>query len=119
MASRLTSTQEFTKEELWQPWPEYVAIFRDEPERAAPIARALFAAEDKRLIPFLRSLPWEVDVWEYSPSFYSSDFPLALLEIATNKRWYTRLTSIYHSEVNVFESSLAVSPRNSASCHLR
>lgn len=87
-----------------------MAILRDEPERAATITRELFAAKDERLIAFLRSLPWNVDVGEYSPALYASDFPLALLDILTNERWYTLLTSSYYSGFDVFESSLAVSP---------
>ena len=59
--SRLSSSRQFTIEELAQPWPEYKAIYRDKPERLAAVARQLFVTGDDRFLSFLYSLPWEVD----------------------------------------------------------
>ncbi len=82
--------------DLWEPWPEYISLFQDRPERAAEVARDLFRTQDPRYLPFILSFPREED--QAPQELKSGKFLVTLLDIVSNELWYTQLRTMADPE---------------------
>lgn len=83
--------ESMNEDDFSKPWPQYTRLFQESPEIAASKALELFSTDDLRYLPFILSFPWEEDASQLPKELHSSHFPIALLDIVTNRRWYAQL----------------------------
>lgn len=82
------------EDDFTKPWSQYTRLFQEHPEHAASLAKELFSANDLKYLPFILSCPWDFeDASQVHPGeeLHSSNFLIALLDIASDKRWYKQL----------------------------
>lgn len=103
--------------EMLKPWPICLTLFRDEPEVAGEAARHLFSTDSLYYIPFMLSFPWEEDVQKLPEALHSSDFLIALLDIASDELWYTQMKKFAIREDPVMQRYVAVSALSSSLEH--
>ena len=85
-------TPDFTlTADVWQPRPEYTKLFLERPERTAAVLQELYFSDDLALIPFLISLPRDL-TRKQQDALWSSRFPIALMDIASEHKWYEWMT---------------------------
>ncbi|KAI0753575.1 hypothetical protein BC629DRAFT_1554683 [Irpex lacteus] len=83
--------ESMNEDDFSKPWPQYTRLFEESPELAASKALELFSRDDLEYLPFILSFPWEEDASRLPKELHSSHFPIALLDIVTNRRWYAQL----------------------------
>ncbi len=83
--------ESMNEDDFSKPWLQYTRLFQESPELAASKALELFSTDDPRYLPFILSFPWEEDASQLPKELHSSHFPIALLDIVTNRRLYAQL----------------------------
>lgn len=112
----LTALCEFSQPpeepELWCAWPEYSALFLERPQDAKEELLKLAAASDRRLLPFMFSLPINDRTPELEDALWTSGYPMELLNIVADgeNAWYKELARLSAQKGSTIEwSASAVS----------
>lgn len=71
--------------------PEYVALFNDGAEVVSGLVKEMFHNDDPRLVSLMASFPWTNLTPVLADRLWWSDFPLALLELVSDRKWYELL----------------------------
>lgn len=81
--------------DLYNPLPEYVYLFREQPAGAAACLKELYATSSHKLIPFFSSLTVHMLNFEENQKYWrpiwSPEFISTLVDIVTDEKYYRSL----------------------------